>query len=146
MHIIGTSTISTESDGTISNKAKQFSFTRVGFFGMQGRKHLTLCFFSQLLFGRWIIAFVLNDTTITAVPGTVAIWRVDLSSGGPPVVNKAADVPDGMFLDGLSAVLGESDLVLGVDTAAGRIWQINLRTGVVRSVVVKGLIKGGPQN
>ncbi|KAJ7732426.1 hypothetical protein B0H16DRAFT_1328787 [Mycena metata] len=71
-----------------------------------------------------IIALVLNDTTITAVPRTVAIWRVDLSSGGPPVVNKAADVPDGMFLDGLSAVPGEPELVLGADTAAGRIWQI----------------------
>ncbi|KAJ7721778.1 hypothetical protein B0H16DRAFT_1601784 [Mycena metata] len=77
----------------------------------------------------YVIALVLNDTTITAVPGTVAIWRVDLSSGGPPVVNKAADVPDGMFLDGLSAVPGEPELVLGADTAAGRIWQINLRTG-----------------
>ncbi|KAJ7721772.1 hypothetical protein B0H16DRAFT_1790265 [Mycena metata] len=79
-----------------------------------------------------IIALVLNDTTITAIPGTVTIWRVDLSSGGPPMVNKAADVPDGMFLDGLSAVPGEPELVLGADTAAGRIWQINLRTGVVR--------------
>ncbi|KAJ7913476.1 hypothetical protein B0H13DRAFT_1488128, partial [Mycena leptocephala] len=79
-----------------------------------------------------IIAFVLNVTTISAVPGTIAIWRVDLSSGGPPVVNKAADVPDGMFLDGLGAVPGEPDLVLGADTAAGRVWQINLRTGVVR--------------
>jgi sugar lactone lactonase YvrE len=79
-----------------------------------------------------IIAFVPNVTTISAVPGTIAIWRVDLSSGGPPVVNKAADVPDGMFLDGLGAVPGEPDLVLGADTAAGRVWQINLRTGVVR--------------
>ncbi|KAJ7711168.1 hypothetical protein B0H16DRAFT_1745341 [Mycena metata] len=60
-----------------------------------------------------IIALVLNDTTITAIPGT------------------AADVPDGMFLDGLSTVPGEPELVLGADTAAGRIWQINLRTGVV---------------
>ncbi|KAJ7717379.1 hypothetical protein B0H16DRAFT_1611104 [Mycena metata] len=80
----------------------------------------------------YVIVLVLNDTTITAVPGTIAIWRVDLSSGGPPVVNKAADVPDGMFLDGLSAVPGEPELVLGADTAAGRIWQINLRTGVMR--------------
>ncbi|KAF8147180.1 hypothetical protein K438DRAFT_1989901 [Mycena galopus ATCC 62051] len=79
-----------------------------------------------------IIALVLNVTTISAVPGTIAIWRVDLSSGGPPVVNKAADVPNGMFLDGLGAVPGEPDLVLGADTAAGRVWQINLRTGVVR--------------
>ncbi|KAJ7696342.1 hypothetical protein B0H16DRAFT_1647686 [Mycena metata] len=79
-----------------------------------------------------IIALVLNDTTITAVPGTVAIWRVDLSLGGPPMVNKAANVPDGMFLDGLSTVPGEPDLVLGADTAAGRIWQINLQTGGVR--------------
>ncbi|KAJ7878535.1 hypothetical protein B0H14DRAFT_2711416 [Mycena olivaceomarginata] len=79
-----------------------------------------------------IITLVLNATTISAVPGTIAIWRVDLSSGGPPVVNKAADVPDGMFLDGLGAVPGEPDLVLGADTAAGRVWQINLRTGVVR--------------
>ncbi|KAJ7309257.1 hypothetical protein DFH08DRAFT_1050413 [Mycena albidolilacea] len=67
-----------------------------------------------------------------AVPGTIAIWRVDLSSGGPPVVKKAADVPDGVVLDGLGAVPGEPDLVLGADTAAGRVWQINLRTGVVR--------------
>ncbi|KAJ7029978.1 hypothetical protein C8F04DRAFT_1114906 [Mycena alexandri] len=79
-----------------------------------------------------IIAFVLNVTTLSAVPGTIAIWRMDLSSGGPTVVNKAADVPDGMFLDGLAAVPGEPDLVLGADTAAGRVWQINLRTGVVR--------------
>jgi hypothetical protein len=57
---------------------------------------------------------------------------VDPNSGVPPVVNKAADVPDGMFLDGLGAVPGEPDLVLGADTAAGRVWQINLRTGVVR--------------
>ncbi|KAJ7818073.1 hypothetical protein B0H14DRAFT_2320791, partial [Mycena olivaceomarginata] len=47
-----------------------------------------------------IIAFVPNVTTISAVPGTIAIWR--------------------------------PDLVLGADTAAGRVWQINLRTGVVR--------------
>jgi hypothetical protein len=79
-----------------------------------------------------IIALVLNVTTISAVPGTIAIWRVDLSSGGLPVVTKAADVPDAMFLDGLGAVPGEPDLVLGADTAAGRVWQINLRTGVVR--------------
>ncbi|KAJ7732460.1 hypothetical protein B0H16DRAFT_1581531 [Mycena metata] len=79
-----------------------------------------------------IVALVLNDTTVRAVPGTVAIWRIDLSSGGPPVVNKAAHIPDAMFLDGLGVVPGEPDLVLGADAAAGRIWQINLRTSVVR--------------
>ncbi|KAF7341411.1 hypothetical protein MVEN_01878000 [Mycena venus] len=78
-----------------------------------------------------IIAFAVNDTTVSAIPGTLAIWRVDLSSGGPPVVNKAADVPDGVFLDGLSTVPGEPDLVLAADTIAGLVWQINLRTGVV---------------
>ncbi|KAJ6479694.1 hypothetical protein C8R45DRAFT_355486 [Mycena sanguinolenta] len=79
-----------------------------------------------------LIALVLNVTTLSALPGTIAIWRVDLSSDGPPLVNKAADVPDGMFLDGLSAVPGEPDLVLAADSPAGRVWQINLRTGVVR--------------
>ncbi|KAJ7192867.1 hypothetical protein GGX14DRAFT_593640 [Mycena pura] len=82
-----------------------------------------------------LIAFVLNDTTIRAIPGTIAIWRVDLTSHGPPGpprVNKAADFTDGMFLDGLGAAPGEPDLVLGADSAAGRVWQINLRTGAVR--------------
>ncbi|KAF7350683.1 hypothetical protein MSAN_01629100 [Mycena sanguinolenta] len=73
-----------------------------------------------------------NTTTISAVPGTIAIWRVNLSSGGAPVVDKAADVPDGVFLDGLSTVSGEPDLVLAADSFAGLVWQINLRTGAVR--------------
>ncbi|KAK7045053.1 hypothetical protein R3P38DRAFT_2609411 [Favolaschia claudopus] len=79
-----------------------------------------------------LITLVLNITTTTALPGSIAVWRVDLSTHGPPIITKAASVPDAIFLDGLGSVPGEPDLVLGSDSAAGLVWQINLQTGAVR--------------
>ncbi|KAK7045049.1 hypothetical protein R3P38DRAFT_3308766 [Favolaschia claudopus] len=59
-----------------------------------------------------LITLVLNFTTTTALPGSTAIWRVDLSTD-------AASVPNAIFLDSLGPVPGEPDLVLGSDPAAG---------------------------
>ncbi|KAJ7203833.1 hypothetical protein GGX14DRAFT_343328, partial [Mycena pura] len=82
-----------------------------------------------------VVASVLNTTSVTAVPGSVVIWSLDLTSGGPPTTRRAARIPQSVLANGLSVVPGDPDLVLAADSVLGLAFEVNVRTGAVRVLI-----------
>ncbi|KAJ7190283.1 hypothetical protein GGX14DRAFT_606146 [Mycena pura] len=82
-----------------------------------------------------VVASELNTTSITVAPGSVVIWSLDLTSGGPPTPRRAARIPQSVLANGLSVVPGDPDLVLAADSVLGLAFEVNVRTGAVRVLI-----------
>ncbi|KAJ7716913.1 hypothetical protein DFH07DRAFT_1068294 [Mycena maculata] len=65
-----------------------------------------------------LVASALNTTTRKAAPGTVAIWRVDLTSQTPAVTQVVVN-PQITLLNGLLVVPGHPDVVLAAESVIG---------------------------
>jgi len=63
-----------------------------------------------------------------AIPGTLALWTVDLNRN-PPEISLVAHIPDSPILNGLAAHPTNPNILLGADSALGAIWRIDLTTG-----------------
>ncbi|KAJ7286280.1 hypothetical protein C8J57DRAFT_1287232 [Mycena rebaudengoi] len=83
-----------------------------------------------------VITAKVNVSTARALPGSVAIWSVDLSSMGP-VATKIATMPplNDSVLNGLTKLPGRSDLLLASESVAGSVWEINIHTGASRIAI-----------
>ncbi|KAJ7203834.1 hypothetical protein GGX14DRAFT_501367, partial [Mycena pura] len=82
-----------------------------------------------------VVAGELNTTSATAAPGSVVIWSLDFTSGGPPTTRRAARIPQSVLANGLSVVPGDPDLVLAADSVLGLAFEVNVRTGAVRVLI-----------
>ncbi|KAK7045092.1 hypothetical protein R3P38DRAFT_2882552 [Favolaschia claudopus] len=78
-----------------------------------------------------LVASTLDLNTISATPGSVAIYSVDFTGSGAPAVRQAARIPESTMTNGLSTLPGHPDVVLAADSDAGLIWEVNVRTGNV---------------
>ncbi|KAJ7466497.1 hypothetical protein FB451DRAFT_1000092, partial [Mycena latifolia] len=78
-----------------------------------------------------VVASTLNLTTRRADPGSVAVWRIDLTCT-PAAATRLAVVPQSALLNGLSAVPGAPHLVLAADSYLGAVYAIDMRTGAAR--------------
>lgn len=77
-----------------------------------------------LVTGTWDLA------NTRAYPGTLAVWKVDLSqSTQPPAVSFLTQVPNSTIINGLTRHPFNPRLLLGADSAIGAIWRIDLVTG-----------------
>ncbi|KAJ7192796.1 hypothetical protein GGX14DRAFT_479548 [Mycena pura] len=79
-----------------------------------------------------------SATPPAAEPGTVVIWSLDFTAGSTPsdfTARIAASIPQSMFLNGLSVVPGNPDLVLAADSLLGLAFEVNVRTGAVRVLI-----------
>lgn len=77
----------------------------------------------------------------TDVPGAWDVYKVDLTDEyAPAKVNKVAHFPEALDLDGVT-VLDANHLLLA-DSVAGAIYKLNVRTGVVTTVIDEPALKG----
>ncbi|MCJ1446182.1 MAG: hypothetical protein MMC23_006687 [Stictis urceolatum] len=70
-----------------------------------------------------------------STPGSYAIWKADMTKNA---FSKVADVPQGQFLNGVTA-LGTS-AVLVADSIAGAIWKVDVNTGAVTKAITDPIL------
>ncbi|EPE29425.1 Calcium-dependent phosphotriesterase [Glarea lozoyensis ATCC 20868] len=76
-----------------------------------------------------IYYFVAGNWTSAAgtVPGTYAIWKLDMRVSSPKVV-KILDMPKAQFLNGLDVLSPSDGTLLVADSVLGLVWKINIFT------------------
>lgn len=57
-----------------------------------------------------------------------SVWKVDFRHRILPLISRIADVPEAMFLNGITTVREGSDIVLIADSVGGVIWRLNVKT------------------
>lgn len=77
-----------------------------------------------------------TNFNFTSTPGSLGIWKVDLTHFNPAKpssasVTKTASFPDGKFLNGLVTLDKEAGLVLIADSGVGCVWKLNTKNGEV---------------
>ncbi|KAE8356181.1 hypothetical protein BDV28DRAFT_145366 [Aspergillus coremiiformis] len=73
-----------------------------------------------------VIAGNVSLQTVTGIPDSYAVWRLDLSTP-QPTANILARIPEAVFPNGI--VHFTKDIVLITDSAKGLIWRLRLSTG-----------------
>lgn len=66
---------------------------------------------------------------ITAIPKSFAVWKVDLNCGSRAKVSKVADMPDALFLNGMTTLDSRAGTILVGDCAGGRVFRVDTQTG-----------------
>jgi hypothetical protein len=89
-----------------------------------------------------VVASELNVSTISAAPGSIAIWSVDFTSGAP-IAKIAARIPRSTLTNGLSTASGRPDIVLAADSDLGAAYEIDMRTGAVRVLIQNAALAPG---
>ena len=79
----------------------------------------------------------ITSDVLSTVPGSFAIWEVDLRkfSINPPKparVSKIADFPDARLLNGVAVLDHRKGLLLVADSFRGLIWQLNVHTAEIK--------------
>lgn len=83
-----------------------------------------------------------STTTVTATEGSFSLWKVDFANGelrdrGMPEISKITDIPEAIFLNGVTKAEShryhklEEQLatVLIADSVLGAVWKVNINTG-----------------
>ncbi|KAI3320512.1 hypothetical protein HD806DRAFT_506635 [Xylariaceae sp. AK1471] len=87
--------------------------------------------------------------TFEGTPGSFSIFQVDLSSlpicpSSPDLeISEVAQVPNAVFLDGLTTLVQENNIILAADINLGLIWRIDISTGESSISVEDPLLKPG---
>ena len=90
-----------------------------------------------------VFAVVVGNYTIAkyaGLPGSFAIWSLDVRSPAAPVVKKIADIPEAHALNGMTAVKGSPGLLLIADSALGLVWSLNATTGTYQKAIQDPLL------
>lgn len=101
------------------------------------------------------VFYVATDDTTAAnpfagVPGSLAIWKVDLRRFSPPLGGKSAEVtkivtiPQAQVLNGLAVLDHRKGLLVIADPLLGRIWRVNVYTKEIKIFTDDPLAKAGP--
>ncbi|RAO69514.1 uncharacterized protein BHQ10_005526 [Talaromyces amestolkiae] len=83
-----------------------------------------------------------TTTTVTATEGSFSLWKVDFANGNcgdgeRPEISKITNIPEAMFLNGLTKAEshrhlkheGQLATVLIADSVLGAVWKVNTSTG-----------------
>ena len=73
-------------------------------------------------------------TTFAGIPGSFAVWTIDLTST-EAVVTKIADIPEAHALNGMTTNPRSPDTVLLADSNLGAVISLNIRSGVSQVVL-----------
>ncbi|KAF2095109.1 hypothetical protein NA57DRAFT_79597 [Rhizodiscina lignyota] len=79
-----------------------------------------------------IVSANISFTTSTAMPGSAALWRVDMAAweqGMPNAVTLVSRLLDVGLPDGIVALPDQLGLALLADAAKGRVWKVDVWTG-----------------
>ncbi|KAJ8103696.1 hypothetical protein POJ06DRAFT_242605 [Lipomyces tetrasporus] len=77
-----------------------------------------------------------SDVTFTTTPHSYSIWQVDMrpfrAVGSevilPAVVEKVVDIPEAVFLNGLTTLNRDDQTILVADSGLGVVWRVNIAT------------------
>lgn len=86
---------------------------------------------------RCYVVVAAQYSALTAVvPGSAAIWSIEVPASGAPKTRKITDLPEGGFLNGATTVPKPDDCgcrcgstVLVSDSFNGQVWRVDTRTG-----------------
>ena len=89
------------------------------------------------------------DNPFAGVPGSLAIWKVDLRRFSPPLgksaeVTKIVTIPQAQVLNGLAVLDHRKGLLVIADPLLGRIWRVNVYTKEIKIFTDDPLTKAGP--
>ena len=88
-----------------------------------------------------------STVKLSSTPGSYSVWKIEMScflldqGYVPAVVTKVADLPDAMFLNGMTVLDKESGLLLIADSEAGVVWRLNVYTKEVTQIIDDPLMK-----
>lgn len=90
-----------------------------------------------------------SNDRLSPVPGSSAIWKLDLRSfsakdGQPAKVSKIAAFPKATLLNGVAVLNRRKGLLLAADSALGLIWQLNVHTKEIKIFFDDPLAKAPP--
>ncbi|MCJ1301138.1 hypothetical protein MMC08_003937 [Hypocenomyce scalaris] len=90
-----------------------------------------------------LFAIVVGNYTIATyagMPGSFAIWSLDVRSPAAPIAKKIAAIPEAQALNGMTAVKGSPGLLLIADSALGLVWSLNATSGSYQKAIVDPLL------
>ena len=83
-----------------------------------------------------------NLATNVAAPGSFSVWRLDMTTFSaqtynsvPAPVQKVADFPESILLNGMTLLDREAGLVLIADSGLGGVWRLNVNTGEILLII-----------
>ncbi|KAJ5974817.1 hypothetical protein N7481_008524 [Penicillium waksmanii] len=81
----------------------------------------------------------ISNRTISASPGTMSVWEVDLNQWHPDLdpkyfARKVVDFPEATMLDGMTTLNAIEGLILITDPVGGAIWSLNVETGAKQNI------------
>ena len=86
-------------------------------------------------------------TTLTPIPGSWAVWEVNMTSfstHNPAKARKIADLPNAVLLNGMTLLNKSKRLVLIADSVLGIVWRLDGRTGKVSKAIDDPSMKAPP--
>ena len=69
-------------------------------------------------------------STLEGIPGSFAIWLLDVSEPSIPTKRLVTKIPEAHALNGLTTIPGSPHLVLVADSELGAVWSVNIKTGL----------------
>ena len=112
-------------DPASSNPQATVLYQFPGYTGLAGIAELSPDVFA-LVVGNYSVA------EFKGIPGSFAIWTINLTSGHP-VAKKVASIPEAQTFNGLTAL--SSSLILVADSAVGSIYSVNINTGAYKVTI-----------
>ena len=76
-----------------------------------------------------------SAATLEGVPGSFAVWSLDLRAGAPGVAKKITAIPEAHALNGATTASGNANIVLIADSALGAIWRVDVSNGAYSKVL-----------
>ena len=69
-----------------------------------------------------------NISTFAGIPGSFAIWSVDMNPA-TPIVTEIASIPGAHALNGMTTIDGSPTMLLIADSALGAVWSLDITNG-----------------
>jgi hypothetical protein len=76
-----------------------------------------------------VIAGNFSLSTVSSVPGTYSVWRVDFRHGPSPAISKIANIPEASILNGMTTLPACPEKILLSDNVLGLVWRLDTITG-----------------
>ena len=84
-------------------------------------------------------------TTFEGVPGSFAIWLLDVTKPNHPNQKLLTKIPEAHALNGMTTITDSPNLILVADSELGAVWSIDVETGVYKKAITNPLLANSTQ-
>ena len=93
----------------------------------------------------YVVTGNISIAAATSTPGSYSVWKLNMAGftagGAPTVATKIADFPQGLLLNGMTALQPSGgNTLLIADSGAGAVWSLNVNNGAVDKIIADPLI------